>query len=104
MCSWQCKVLDYDEDDDRIMADYVGHYKPSGDFSVYLQVGMSKYNDDGRSRIRVSLWNATETKGAEALLGALIDENHEVEVEVGRPTFLRFKPLEVAADDGMMTL
>ena len=98
-CVWQCKLLDHDEEDGGLGIDDLPYFKPTGDFSVYAQIGVSPPNAETRRRIRISLWSTTETKGAESLLGAAIDVDFEAEIAPGTPTFLRFRELAGPGED-----
>lgn len=93
-CHWTALLMDDDDDDDEpLPADWAATYRKSRNYSVFAQIGVSPTSADGRRRLRVSLWAgmSAEHDGSEPLLGAPIDVDHEVEVEPGTPTFLKFR-------------
>ena len=107
LCHWQCGMLDHDEDEEGpIEPDHSLGLRPTRNYSVYTQMGLSAKNADGHRRLRVSLWSSmsAETDGTETSLGAAIDTDHEVELQLGVPVFLKFRsvdyPLRNADDDG----
>lgn len=103
LCHWQCMMTDHDwEDDGPLEPGESPGLKPTRNYSVYAQFGLSATNLDGRRRLRVSLWASmsAETDGGEVSLGAAVDTDHEVELERGTPTFLKFRRVEFPSAEG----
>ena len=102
LCHWQCCMLDHDVDEDGpIHPGEAPGVKPTRNYAVFAQMGLSATNLDGRRRLRVSLWNSmtAESDGCETPLGAAIDTEHEVELELGVPTFFKFRRIDYASAD-----
>ena len=54
LCHWKCAMLDHDEEDGPIEPDQTVGLRPTRDYSVYAQLGLSAQNADGDRRLRVS--------------------------------------------------